>query len=218
MKRCDNCGYENQANNERCDKCGARLGDPVSQDPESNPPASVESQAGGKKTVIGKPVDKPFIDESQASSSPEIETDGKCPKCGYPARPDATACPNCGFQLADASAKVPPPAGKKTIAMGDFSGFGEESQPSFELLSDKGEESHRFKGASVMLNRENLEEDNMTLSGNEHAQLTFVEGKWQIEDKSSNGATFVQANRPIELEDGDMIILGQKIFRFRLKK
>ena len=69
-----------------------------------------------------------------------------------------------------------------------------------------------------MLNRENLDEENMTLSGGEHAALAFKDGKWTIEDKSSNGATFVQANRPIELADGDMIILGQKIFRFRLKK
>ena len=35
-----------------------------------------------------------------------------------------------------------------------------------------------------------------------------------ISDQSALHSTFVQASRPIELQNGDLILLGDQVFRF----
>ena len=71
-----------------------------------------------------------------------------------------------------------------------------------------------FEGNAVVLNRDNTDPKNSTITSQEQADITFENGKWAIEDKSEFKTTFVQAARKVELQKGDLILLGNQLYRF----
>ena len=73
-----------------------------------------------------------------------------------------------------------------------------------------------YEGNTIILNRDNTDPKNSTITSQEQASLTFENGKWSIEDKSEYKTTFVQAVRKIELQQGDLILLGNQLYRFEL--
>ena len=93
-------------------------------------------------------------------------------------------------------------------------------EPSFVLKPIKRtNERHdleelEFEGKSVTLNRDNTEANNASITSREQAIITNVDGHWYIEDKSEQKTTFVQAANRIELNDGDLILLGNRLFEF----
>ena len=64
------------------------------------------------------------------------------------------------------------------------------------------------------LNRENTDSLNQTITSHIQAIVKKEGDKWMITDHSVLHTTFVQASRPIELKNGDLILLGDQIFRF----
>jgi hypothetical protein len=70
--RCKNCGWDNPAGLEKCEKCNAPLTGSMIESNDNRHSESSSVQFDPKKTVTG------------------------CPDCGYPIRPDETKCPNCG--------------------------------------------------------------------------------------------------------------------------
>jgi len=142
----------------------------------------------------------------------------RCENCGYEAPGAPERCPKCGARLSAPEAGSPPPpvgGGRKTIAIADFQGIGGSATPRFELVLEKQQRTLAFEGSDVLLNRDNVDKDNPSISGAAHARLTFENGRWQITDLSSNGATFVQVNGTVPIQDGDLVILGQTVFRFK---
>lgn len=95
-----------------------------------------------------------------------------------------------------------------------------EVEPSFVLKPIKRvEERHEFEeqeyeGKQVVLNRENTEKNNPSITSKQQALITNSDGHWYIEDKSKQKTTFVQAAQKIELHDGDIILLGNRLFEF----
>ena len=86
--RCKNCGWENPANNAKCEKCNALM---TGSSGEQNDHSSSENPSSGgfdpKKTAKG------------------------CPECGYPQRGVEKSCPQCGHIFAQKPQD--PPADKK---------------------------------------------------------------------------------------------------------
>lgn len=101
-----------------------------------------------------------------------------------------------------------------------LSGF----QPEFTLtpLARETEvvkpEPQSYTGDSVVLNRDNTEPNNPSITSREQAVITRKGDKWVIQDRSSLGTTFVQATGEIELKPGDRILLGNRIFVFGEKE
>lgn len=173
----------------------------------------------------------------------DSETEGRsesCPKCGYPVRPGADKCPNCKFQLSGVPQSQYQPheperrsnPARRPTRMDNGSGSGNfrgtinpymmnmEMEPSFVLKPIKREnerhdlEEMEYEGKSVSLNRSNTEENNSSITSREQAVITNIDGHWYIEDKSEQKTTFVQAAKQIELHDGDLILLGNRLFEF----
>ena len=69
----------------------------------------------------------------------------------------------------------------------------------------------------IVLNRENLDPDNPTITRNAQAALKYDNGTWKLEDKSSIG-TFIKISKDYTLSDGDQILMGDRVFTVRLKK
>ncbi|MBR1787757.1 MAG: zinc ribbon domain-containing protein [Bacteroidaceae bacterium] len=71
-----------------------------------------------------------------------------------------------------------------------------------------------YEGKSVTLNRDNTEANNPSITSREQAVITREGESWFIEDHSEQRTTFVQAAKRIELHDGDIILLGNRMFEF----
>ena len=85
----------------------------------------------------------------------------------------------------------------------------------FVLRDINNNKAMEFSGDSVSLNRSHLDANNPSISSQEHVFFEFKNEKWQLTDKSSNGATFVQAVYPnMPLQNGMLIMIGNKIYRF----
>lgn len=95
-----------------------------------------------------------------------------------------------------------------------------EIEPTFILKPIKrvGERQdfndQEYEGKQVVLNRDNTEQKNSSITSRQQAVITNVDGHWFIEDKSEQRTTFVQAAQKIELHDGDIILLGNRLFEF----
>lgn len=95
-----------------------------------------------------------------------------------------------------------------------------EMEPTFVLkplkrMNERHElEEQEYEGSEVLLNRANTEENNPSITSREQAVVTRVDGHWYIEDRSEQKTTFVQAAKKIELHDGDIILLGNRLFEF----
>ena len=74
-----------------------------------------------------------------------------------------------------------------------------------------------YEEPQVVLNRDNLEPGNMSITSREQAVLTCENGVWYIEDHSSLQTTFVLASRKMPLQDGDIILMGDREFVFTTK-
>ncbi len=202
---------------------GGRLSNPTVAGGRSNMPAWDENSAGPSNPT------PPAGGQSTAAGNV-----AKCPACGfYPLRNEVSAshpCPNCGNAgdvNAAASQQAPQPAAashqmqkastaNKTMRLGDLSPE-EEAKPEFKLTEERSQAPKEFSGAEVSVNRDNLDAGNMSISGQEHASFVFEDGKWYLNDKSSNGATFVQVQGKVELTNGTKILMGNRIYTFESK-
>ena len=242
--RCRNCGWPNKPNETNCVKCGTPLtSEDDSEMPMGNTSNSssngVLNETVMEKDVFGSRNSSQYGTSSQETVDEPENGNKPCPKCGYPLRPGTEKCPNCKFQISGSSQSSYSPdlepkkknntARRPTrmdMGAGSYRGtvnpymMNMDLEPSFVLKPIKrSNERHdldelEFEGKSVSLSRDNTEANNASITSKEQAVITNVDGHWYIEDKSEQKTTFVQAANRIELNDGDLILLGNRLFEF----
>lgn len=72
-----------------------------------------------------------------------------------------------------------------------------------------------LEGDTVSLDRAKLDPSNSSISRNGHASIKLKDGKWYIENTSALKTTFVQVNKPMMLSEGDVVLIGDSLFRFK---
>lgn len=88
-------------------------------------------------------------------------------------------------------------------------------QPIQRMNERKPVEAVEMEGSEVTLTRDNTEPGNPTISSKEQAKISHIDGHWFIEDMSEQKTTFIQAAHKTELHDGDIILLGNRLFEFK---
>ncbi|HJC92768.1 MAG TPA: zinc ribbon domain-containing protein [Candidatus Phocaeicola excrementigallinarum] len=237
--RCKNCGWPNKPNEKTCVKCHAPL-EKNDFDSTLSPDMGNDNEIYGK-TVREEDVfyHKEFEPEP-IQATEESGNTRPCPKCGYPVRPGTDKCPNCKFPLngnavhsdykrtrMDTEPENRKPTRMNTNTAGNFHKgtvnpymMNLELEPSFALkpikrINERHElEELEFEGKEIVLNRENTEANNPSITSRQQAVISNVNGHWYIEDKSGQKTTFVQAAAKIELHEGDLILLGNRLFEF----
>lgn len=138
-----------------------------------------------------------------------------CGSCGTQVTPGLDVfCARCGARVAFAA--EPPAAPGGTAA---FSAKRAERAPRVAILDSAGEPTRTFTidGAEATIGRADGEVrfgDDVYMSP-VHAQLSFREGQLFLRDLGSRNGTWLYQTDPYKLQDGDTILVGSQIIRFR---
>lgn len=83
---------------------------------------------------------------------------------------------------------------------------------------DEGEmdapKEQMFRGDAHQLNRANLDPENHTITSKVQAELTCENGQWFIKDCSQMQTTYILCQDPMDLKNGDRILMGNRLFTF----
>lgn len=215
--RCQFCGWDNPESNKKCEKCGKTL---VAENTKANT-ASPEAPAPAEERR-SRPTDRRAGEAFSPKATVREREDlgqGTCPKCGYPL--EKGKCAACGYGVEpDKAEPAPSPSGNLGFARATVRPVRKKDRKSFRLtpLSESNGTPEgaplTFEGDSAMLNRGNLAPGNATITSHEQARVVLDDGHWYVEDKSELRTTFVQAARRVELCPGDIILMGDQLFRF----
>lgn len=215
--RCMNCGWENPDNLTKCEKCNSPLN--VNRSLGHKP----VMEQGGREEVSSL---KGTISERRVfeDSIPEVKNP-ECPECGYPLRVGMKHCPNCG---ADVERPIKAPTKPQPVSEKKFNAtvnpwanpnagrcFTLKPVPWDNERTEPSELS--FVGDSIELNRANTDPSNNTITSKVQAEISYVNGRWLLKDRSSQGTTYVHAGKEIILEDGAVIMLGNRKFVFKVE-
>lgn len=189
MTRCSYCGRENDDASKYCADCGK----PLDRTSSTGPSRPVAVRVEGRE------------DAPQA-----------CPHCRYaPLLPGLPFCPSCGKR-----AREPQPAAP--AGEGRTSGFtARRADTEWELvrLNEAGDElsRHPLAGDETTVGRVEADvafPDDPFLSPL-HAQISIRNGTLHLRDLGSRNGTWFFLEEPYVLEDGDLLLIGSQVLRFR---
>ncbi len=194
-RNCPNCGYPVVGDFTTCPNCGTKMA-PATPAPQ---PAAAPAAA----PIAAAPV----ADSLAEFDIPDHVT---CQSCGTEVSTDFSFCPKCGSKVhlpTVRAIKHKPAAPKPKFTL--------------ELLLEEDEitqpRTNEYEGTSVVLNRENTEPDNRTITSKEQAEISIEDGKWYIINKSELGSTYIEAGRKFEIQPGDVVVMGDRRFKFEPK-
>lgn len=152
-----------------------------------------------------------------------------CPQCGYPLRPGSNVCPQCHASAEQDNRKnfKGHNQSESPIEQKSYSGsvnrnksvpiWNNGNEQSFKIgLCDKNGEisnAKTFSTDDIVLGREELAAGDNHISS-KHIHITNENGLWYVEDVSSTHQTYIVVKGKTVIENGDVIVLGNKYFRF----
>ena len=197
------------------------------------------SSANNEQEELGGPVFEGAVFNNPAPAPQPATTPTECPNCHYPLRPGSLRCPNCQTQFAQSATKPEQNnSAESTVMFKSANKPQQQAEPisstvnpylkpkpqtAFALELIPGDNEHLdspvrdFADNNVVLNRANTDPTNYTITSKQQAIIEFDGERWLISDKSALQTTYVRASRPLELHDGDVILLGDRQFIFHLK-
>lgn len=231
--RCQKCGFVNQSGVTICSNCKFPLkGNYAFQNDD---PQVRNYMYEGNSNLRGTILETDVFERSKNAEEYEMSSHNNCPKCGYLLRSNSGVCPNCNYQLTTPAKQYAPLYRNKTLIesnpiLDSCRGVDGTINPylmgsvvdsdSFTLTPVKRANETKdfspveFSGESVILTRNNTEEGNQSITSKEQAVINKDGEKWYIEDLSEQKTTFVLAASKIELHDGDIVLMGNRMFEF----
>jgi pSer/pThr/pTyr-binding forkhead associated (FHA) protein len=139
----------------------------------------------------------------------QVRAGHTCNRCGRLNEQGFKFCPACGSAFSDTG----PQAAVVTPAKAS------DAAPQLALLDRSGNVAHRFPilNAVTTLGRQGADinfADDEYLSPL-HAQFLFVDGILTVRDLGSKNGTWLYLEEPHRLTDGDAMLLGSQILRYR---
>lgn len=242
MNRCGFCGRDNDGESRFCIDCGkpvvssgariievasilnpggARLSTPAVRGvPATRVSATADAAVPGKGCPLcgaAVHVGLPFCPQCGGRMNNEVPPEPAaqltCDSCGKPVRAGDQFCARCGNKRPGAAPPAP------TAGTQVFAGRGTQSGPKLALLGETGQPTQHFSlGAGEGIVGRNDGEirfpDDVFMSP-VHAQFAMRDGQLFVRDLGSRNGTWVFLDAPQKLSDGDMILVGSQILRFK---
>ncbi len=156
----------------------------------------------------------PFCSFCGLRASPPASATPPCVMCGEElGSSDADFCPGCGASVLVSRRRV---ATEERLAVRSLS-RRETPAPRLALLDQTGDVARAFPLQDEVVvgrSRGTLRFDDDAMSA-EHAVLTHRDNQVRIRDLGSNGASWHFVSEPSSLADGDLLLVGSQIIRFR---
>lgn len=130
-------------------------------------------------------------------------TGGGCPTCGTPVVPGGKFCAACGRALTGGIPSGAAPAIRALLSLLDEAGQTVKQFPLSRVETTIGRQD-----ADVAFSDD-------TFLSPLHAQITIREGQVTVRDLGSRNGTWVFTSEPHRLLDGDLVLIGSQIIRFR---
>lgn len=203
--RCKNCGWENPDENKTCEKCNVSL-------------------HGGTKDIndvpLGSKNDEPISGKTIREGIPQRPVDvaptiGTIPETPEPEPTPVTQPQDPNYQKKPTKETIGgtiPPWGQGGRRKIHHCKLNPVIFPDEDLRDAPQQVS--FKGDYIELNRQTLDPNNYSITSKVQAILTNKNGKWYIQNESSQKSTFVYAEDPIEIKSGSIILMGDRTFIF----
>ena len=221
--KCHFCNWDNPEGRTRCEKCDHELQPDAAESPSyvHDRPTTRKPKADSGKYLKRTINENEFRRQRGGMNGTVSEKTDMCPNCHLEL--EEGECPSCGYTESqnddkqNNENKMNANKNKETqrwdpkadVVKGRFGLTplsGKTGLPESDPIS--------FAGNKIELNRENTDPENSTITSKTQAVVTYENGKWAITDESELRSTFVQAARKIELENGDIILLGNQLYRF----
>jgi pSer/pThr/pTyr-binding forkhead associated (FHA) protein len=213
VNRCGFCGRENDEQSKFCIDCGkpvvkggARV---ISVPAEAKPSgAFVERQSSSEPVRASRGIPDTRV---SSTANPKGGPLKPCASCGKAVDPSLPFCPHCGNRV---DGGAPKPGGTAT-----FSARATGNGPKLSLLDEAGEVKKTFtldRGEATFGRSEGdirFPED--VFLSPMHAQLALRDGLLYVRDLGSRNGTWVFTDAPYRLQDGDTMLIGSQIIRFR---
>ena len=213
MNNCGKCGAANSSGSSFCGDCGASMPLPD----ESGPHVDAKSTKASDRIVVSR--------DTQGEVSVKVVRPGgrhvrhDCPVCGRSVKvpEDATVCPKCGGALPGSgeetvmiepaiSAPKPRDAASPLAVLYHLLPSGEETPIPLEYRQSI---VGRLRGVPESL----IFKQDPYLSP-VHAEFQYTETGLKVLDRDSLNGVFGLIRGPTTLESGQMLLMGDQIFRF----
>ena len=238
--RCNNCGWENAPGNMKCEKCNAPLKGSMIDNGSHG--SQKNGSSTSNVPLRGTLNEKDAFNSNSNSNGINIDKGNtKCRHCGYPVSANMNVCPSCGNHLSNSVNNVSPqgkvcPNCGNTLAAGDqfcskcgrptkmgtINSGPQAGAGSFFTLRPIPWDTETvqyqpvsYSGKVVSLNRANTDANNSSITSKVQAVISNVNGEWFIEDKSVYQSTLIHVRGKVKLQDGDIIVMGNRKFEFK---
>lgn len=205
--------YKDESGQLRCPKCTY----PVTSKLNSCPNCGVDFTNTESGNVSGnKPQDKidKVCDDKNLFDFTNI-----CDNCNKEVPGEYSFCPYCGSKIIMKTRKIdyhvtPTPEPDEEQGTEEPVSGVCRLIPLTEDNTPIGSTEKKFEGSTIVLNRKNTDPNNRTITSKEQAKLYFIDGKWYVENFSQYNSTLLVVGRKMELQPDDIIILGDRKFKF----
>lgn len=153
-----------------------------------------------------------------ATDGPALKSSAVCASCSNPVIPGVDVfCARCGARVTSSS--EPPSATTPPMGTAVFSARHTINGPKIAVLDSAGQVTRTvtMDAAESTIGRADGDlrfGDDVYMSP-VHAQLSFRDGQLFLRDLGSRNGTWLYAVEPYKLQDGDTILVGSQIIRFR---
>jgi pSer/pThr/pTyr-binding forkhead associated (FHA) protein len=228
VNHCAFCGRENDEQAMFCIDCGKPI---VAGGAHMIPVAAVMSPdltSPMSSPVTTDRASQPRVAQPRTGpADPAVHSAGggrlmPCPGCGAMIDPALPYCAHCGTRVAT-STEAPPQLARAAsitpMGVAVRSGAAGASRPKLAVIDDAGTvlQTITLEWAETSIGRieGNFRFPDDPYLSPMHAQFSFRDGQLFVRDLGSRNGTWLYIDAPYRLQDGDTMLIGSQILRFR---